>query len=434
MKKLGEAKQGIMTMLAITGVNIINYGLNLVLGRWLGPEGFAEANLIATLILIISFLGVAVQLTVASEVARSSETEQAGVLRWIEKRAIILGIIIGLIGFTTASYLSSFLQLESSLPIILVSIGIPFYFTLSARRGLFQGKQNFQLFAKSFIVETLVRLAATLGLLYFTVNYDPSMNTIVIAVGFLLSFVFGSIYSLMASKIGRIRERRTFEMKTIVMFVGVITMYELSQILINNFDVILTKHFFDDYTAGIYSSIALVGRIVYFGTWTIVTLLFPKVIEKEVKGESHTHLFYGALSIVLLAGVGVSAFCFVFDKLIVGILFGVEFISASELLWQYAFATTLFASANVFAYYYMSLKNYLPVIISLLAGIGQIILIYHFHSNLQEVIYMQIITMTVLLLVMISFHVINSYLKMRIEMAGLQENVKIDGVLQVENV
>ena len=82
----------------------------------------------------------------------------------------------------------------------------------------------------------------------------------------------------------------------------------------------------------------------------------------------------------------------------------------------------------------MSLKNYLPVIISLLAGIGQIILIYHFHSNLQEVIYMQIITMTVLLLVMISFHVINSYLKMRIEMAGLQENVKIDGVLQVENV
>jgi len=409
MTKLGKSKDGLITMLAITFVNVLNYGLNLVLGRWLGPEGFAEANLIATLILIISFLGVAVQLTVANEVARADKKSKPGVLKWIEKKATLLGLLISIVGLACSPFLTSFLHLKSDIPIAMVGIGIPFYFILSARRGFFQGTQNFKVFAKTFVLETIVRLVFTIALLYYSVNNDPSLNTIAIAVGFLASFVLGSLFSIKSYKLEKVNAHRSFEMKTILLFVGIITLYELSQILINNFDVILTKHFFDDYTAGIYSSIALVGRIVYFGTWTIVTILFPKVIEKEVKGEPHSHLFYGALSIVLLAGVGVSAFCFLFDEFIVSLLFGHEFISAADLLWQYAFATTLFASANVFAYYHMSLKNYIPVIISLLAGLGQITLIYFFHSSLQEVIIMQIITMTVLLLVMISYHITKSF-------------------------
>lgn len=413
MKKEGNSKNGLITMLAITGVNVLNYGLNLVLGRWLGPEGFAEANLIATLILIISFLGVAVQLTIANEVARASENQKSAVLKWLEKRAVILGASIGLVGLICSPFLTSSLHLQSIFPLVFVSIGIPFYFILSARRGFFQGKQNFLLFAKTFIVETIGRLMVTVFLLYYSVNYDPSLNTIAVALGFLASFVLGSMFSIKSSRIGRVLPRRTFDISTLLIFVGVITLYELSQILINNFDVVLTKHFFDDYTAGIYSSVALVGRIVYFGTWTIVTLLFPKVIEKEVNGESHAHLFYGALSIVLLSGICVSAFCFLFDEFIVKLLFGAEFLLASELLWQYALATTLFASANVFAYYYMSLKNYLPVIISLLAGFMQIFLIYNFHNSIEEVIKMQIISMSILLVVMMLFHIVKSHIKVR---------------------
>ncbi|MGB3152010.1 MAG: sugar isomerase, partial [Maribacter sp.] len=43
-------------------VNGGNYLYNLVLGRLLGPEAFAEAALLVTLLLVLSFLGMTFQL------------------------------------------------------------------------------------------------------------------------------------------------------------------------------------------------------------------------------------------------------------------------------------------------------------------------------------------------------------------------------------
>jgi O-antigen/teichoic acid export membrane protein len=405
MKKLAPSSDGLITMIAITLVNVINYGLNLALGRWLGPVGFSEANIVATLILVISFLGIAVQLTVANEVARGPEESKTSNLKWIENQAIKFGLVFSVIGFLSSVLIAKYLNLERSFPIILISISIPFYFILSARRGYFQGVQNFKAFAATYIIETIGRVTSTIALLLITVKYAPQFNTDVIAIGFLVSFLAGALYTHKKVKLQNVKDSKSFKVGTLITFVTIITLYELSQILINNFDVILTKHFFDDFSAGLYSSIALIGRIVFFGTWTIVTLLFPKVIEKEKKGEKHSHLFYAALAIVMAGGFLTTIFCALFDNLIIDVLFGEAYAEGASLLWKYAMATTLFASANVFAYYYMSLKIYAPVFISLAVGLGQIALIAIFHNSLNQVITMQIISMGSLFATMLSFHV-----------------------------
>lgn len=69
------------------------------------------------------------------------------------------------------------------------------------------------------------------------------------------------------------------------------------------------------------------------------------------------------------------------------LLFGGAYGDAAHLLWYYALSTTIFAAANVFAYYYMSLDKYMPVAISLLAGIVQIIGVSLFHVDLEQVIF-----------------------------------------------
>ena len=56
-------------------------------------------------------------------------------------------------------------------------------------------------------------------------------------------------------------------LQAIVFFVG--------QVIINNFDIVLVKHFFPAAEAGLYAAVALVGRVVNMFAWSVVSTMFP---------------------------------------------------------------------------------------------------------------------------------------------------------------
>ena len=47
------------------------------------------------------------------------------------------------------------------------------------------------------------------------------------------------------------------------------------QVVINNFDIVLVKHFFASEEAGIYAAVSLVGRLVNMCAWSVVNTMFP---------------------------------------------------------------------------------------------------------------------------------------------------------------
>ncbi len=116
-------------------------------------------------------------------------------------------------------------------------------------------------------------------------------STMAVAVGFALAFFTTYWYAKRVPTKGILSLR--IEMKPKKAFIVVIIFYELSQNMINNSDILTFKYFFPNEEAGLYGALAFIRRVVFFATWTIVTLLFPKVIQKEKKGEPHTHLFWG---------------------------------------------------------------------------------------------------------------------------------------------
>jgi len=88
---------GFFLFIATLIVNAANYGLNLILGRVLGPELYAEANMIATLVMILSFIAMGLQLTVAKLYAEGQE-KLVGLLH---KRVKVLSYL--LVRYTTIS-------------------------------------------------------------------------------------------------------------------------------------------------------------------------------------------------------------------------------------------------------------------------------------------------------------------------------------------
>jgi O-antigen/teichoic acid export membrane protein len=387
-------------------VNIGNYGLNLLLGRFLGPSEFAAANIIATLVLVLSFIALGVQLATTKFIseynAEGAHEMQAAFIGWMKRAALIFSVTISFVLVITSPAIASFLNFRSATPLVILFVAIPIYINLCVSRGYFQGKSQFKKLAHTYLAEMIGRLIMTTVLVFVCYTYELSWVIEAIAIGFIASFVvaayFGKVASTSLFKVATFTQSRQ-----LYVFLAIVAMYEFSQIIINNSDVLLVKHYFENKEAGLYASLALIGRVVFFATWSIVTVLFPKIIEKEKKGEPHAQYFWGSLSIVGLFGIGITLGCYFLGDLVVSIMFGEAYLSTASLLWQYAIATTLFSCANVFVYYHMSLENYIPVVISLIVGILQVVGIFFFHESMLEIIHVQIAVMGLMLTAMIIY-------------------------------
>ena len=83
-------------MLSAMGVNLGNYLYNLLLGRILGPEQFANAAILITFLLVLSFIAMTFQLTVAKFTAGYETEKQLHFLNYVKKASLIIGIVASL--------------------------------------------------------------------------------------------------------------------------------------------------------------------------------------------------------------------------------------------------------------------------------------------------------------------------------------------------
>ncbi|MEC4003985.1 sugar isomerase [Flavobacterium sp. SUN052] len=393
-------------MLTILFVNGGNYLYNLLLGRILGPSQFADAAILITLLLVLSFVGMTFQVTTAKYAVLFEGTKLHLFLKFIFKYAVLFGLLFGCLVIAFNHQLQEVFKTKTSLMFVVFGLGLPLYFIMSINRGLYQGKNDLKNLSKTYYFEMLCRLVLTISLIYILPQIQSS---IIIAIGILVSFVFGLIpfQKSIVSKNENVENENLYT-KPILTFFALTAFYELTQIIINNSDIMLVKHYFDNEQAGLYASLALIGRVVYFVAWMFVMLLLPKVIQLKKDGvDTLPILLKYVLYIVCLSTIIVLG-AFLFPELVVRIMFGEKYLPIAFLLWKYALATSIFAVANIFAYYFLSINKYVPVIISAFLGLTQIILIVLYHNSLEQVVVMQIIAMIVLLVFQLSFFFFNN--------------------------
>lgn len=387
-------------MLSGVLVNGGNYVYNLLLGRFLGPEKFADAAVLVTFLLVLSFVAMTFQLVTA----KFSVLFEANIFKVFAsnmyKKSVGTGIVLGLLIIFFASELQAFFKTSSSVMFVLFGIGIPLYFIMSVNRGVFQGKQQLISLSVTYQAEMISRLLITLALLYFL----QIESSLIISVGILASFLFG----LIPFKFKNISLKSTsvlskVQSKLVRNFFIITAFYELTQIIINNSDILLVKHYFESYDAGLYASLALIGRVVYFIAWMFVMLLLPTVVKLQKEGKSTVPILLKYVTYIAGIAATIIIGCALFPTQIVNLLFGKSYLSITPLLWKYALATGIFAISNIFAYYYLSLDKYIPVVLSGIFGMLQIVLVVFFHENLAQVVHVQIIAMVLLLVVQLSF-------------------------------
>ncbi len=79
-------------------------------------------------------------------------------------------------------------------------------------------------------------------------------------------------------------------------------LYFIGQVILSNLDILLVKHFFPPSEAGIYAAVALVGRVVFMLSWSVVSSMFPVSAShthrpRRARGAVHRHYCWSELSL-----------------------------------------------------------------------------------------------------------------------------------------
>lgn len=398
----GLLRGGALLFVSATLVNVGNYLFNLILGRWLGPAAFADLSLIVTLFLVTSFLTAGVQ-TPAGRFSAIFAAERnlasiAGLRRLSSRVALLIGLSLAAVFVLGAPLWASFFSASSPMPFILFGLFVPFFVLQGVDRGLLQGRTRFGFLAGTYQVEMWSRLL--LSLIFVALGWGVNGAVGGIAFSFVAAWL---IARRVAADLPAAQPLAPLLRKEVLLFTGPVLVAQLGQILINNSDVLIVRRFFPAEEAGLYASLALTGRIVFFATWSVVTAMFPIVAQRYSRGQPHRHLLFVSLGVVLAGSLIIVAITYLFPEAIVQVLFGPAYLAIAPLLWVYALATMFYALANVVINYRLSIGSTGGTYLAIAAGVAQVALLWTFHASLSQVVLIQLALMAGLFVVLLAW-------------------------------
>jgi O-antigen/teichoic acid export membrane protein len=377
-------------------VGAMNLLYNVVVARLLGPEGFSQATVVYTLLTLMSAITLSFQVVCAKLVASHKSLEaKAATYSGLHGRAWQLGLIIALLLVLGRNVIASYLNLPNSNLIFILALGTAFYIPLGVRRGAIQGTYAFRNFGINLILEGLVRLGGAWLLIYAGRGVQGAV--LAGSAGVILAY-FAALTGLRARTASRQNIFASFRegMQATVFFAG--------QVVINNFDIILAKHFFPSEEAGLYAAIALVGRVVNMCTWSVVNAMFPMSAgAKSDSGEDRSILLTSVCLVVAILTVLVLVLWMV-PSFFWNTAFGSQFEisgygSIPNLLILYAITSGLYSLSAVIIAYEMSRKIANTSWLQLVFGGLLVIGIYMFHASLWQMILVQLVLMSALLMI-----------------------------------
>ncbi len=387
---------GTILALAVLVANAGNYALNLLLGRWFEPAQFADANLMVTLMLLVTAVAVALQLVSARYAgihqARGTDADADVMAAWLLRRARLAGVGLGLLLAAPAFWWADVFQVESPWAFVILAAGMPAYLVQAVGRGLLQGRLRFGALAATFVVEMVVRLGVAVGLV--AIGFGVNGATAGLSASFIVTwFVVAWIQPVAAT--GSPSRAELGDLATYIAPVGLLL---VGQIIINNGDVLVVKNAFEPDEAGQYSAVALVGRAVFFLSWSAVTTLFPAVAQRgEAGGDTRRLMLSGVAVVGVICGTLVLGAAIAGERLLT-LMLGSGYAGLGTPLVLYAIATSIFAVANVIVSLQLSLGRPREAGLLLAGAALQTVLLLAFHRNMAEVIQVQIFAMSFLLL------------------------------------
>jgi len=402
-RNLSSTAKNIGIMFIATSVcNILNFLYTIIIGRMLGPSEYGVLISIISLLYISGALVGAIQNTLVKKTSNyfaEGDLNKVRILFYsITKRLFITTAIIFIVLLIFINQITAFLKLDSVYPLIFLGIMIVVGSLAAIGKGVLQGVQNFKSLGIISILEVLLKFGLGVILVYIGFKAGGAI------VGFMLATLFSYfLIFIPLRKILKRNNKKIVESKiNLKGFYKSISLVLISTILfsvLSFIDITLVKHFATPYEAGQYSSASQIGRIILFVSGAIGIVIFPRLSEKFSKNESLKNVVMKSFAIVLATSIIFLTFYYFFPKLIIGLIYGDQFLLASNLIFKYGIFMTLIAMINLQIFYFIAIDRFWYLISLALAVILQISLIWSYHMDLDMIIWILVFVSFVVFMV-----------------------------------
>ena len=383
-----------IVFIAASIVNLINFFYQIIMGRILGPSEYGVLTALISLLYISGALTGALQTSVIRYVsAYNAQNNMFKIKNFFNKitiRFFILACVFFVLLLSLLKPITSFLRMESSLPLIILGIVIIEGSLASVTGGIVQGTGRFKVLGFNSILGASLKL--TLGILLIYMGFKSLGAIIGILLSILIAYliIFLSIKDIMRIKITNNIDS-SIDIKDFYKSIILILISTILLTLISYFDIVLVKHFFSSENTGYFSAASQIGRIILFFPGAVGIVIFPRLSEKFEKNESLRGTFLKSFLILLFTSILFLILYFFFPEFITKIMFGNSYIYASKLILLYGLFMTIIGFINLQILYFISIKKFWYLIYFFVFFIIEVILIFNYHKTLKMVLLIEIL-------------------------------------------
>jgi len=336
-----------------------NAVFNMVMSRKLGVEDFGVLISLLSIFMVASVPMQALQTVLMHTVARFAGTKDYRSLSFLHERTWnylgIFGLLILGSGFALRLPLAAFLHLKAPNWIFHLAFMIVGLAAATVTKAFLQGLQRYTEMGLQITLDTMVRLAVAVALVFLGVGVGGVLFAQVVS-SWLGAFLGLAFLSLSLKPLFSKHQAETKIWEPRFALPAALSMFLYAGLTLT--DVSFARHWFPSMMAGQYSAAATVGRVFQHGPFMLTAYMFPKAAYMHTRKENVRHLLKKTLTLTHWI-VGLSLLmCLGLNHLIVKLLFGVEFEASALFLPWYALAMVPMAYNWVLANYHLAVGNY----------------------------------------------------------------------------
>ncbi len=373
----------LIILLSTTIGNFFNYLYHFATGRMLSP---AEYGLLQSFISLTYFQSILVSSFSNSVIEKIGSTESKnlqGTIKCLEKLSIKLSLIFWLITLIFYPLVKRLLHLDSFGLFLIFSFQALLAFLPSVYGSTLIARLKFVPGAIVSVISTFIKLISAVILLHLSLGVIGGLSSWIIwrMVSILLGGFFVYRYWIKQKKVQLPKIGSDF------------FKFSILSLMVNFFltslystDIILSRFYLGNRSAGLYAATSNLGKIIFFGASTVMTVAFPLFVKYRNRLVKLRTVFGLAFVFCLIISIGGVVTFHFFPELLIWLLYGNKYLQAGQYLGGFSIFILFLAIFDLLSKFLLALRSKFAAIIPGVAAITQIILIIFNHQNINAII------------------------------------------------
>ena len=373
-------------------VGILNYAFNILIARYTSLEIFGIFSAALGIIYLSQISGMSIQSLVTKTVAKNKEND-LNQYKWNTTISFaIIGVVASIIFFLFKVPISQLASIPKEL-ILYLALAIIFAFISPVSKGLLLGQEKVITVNLLLLAETVMKFI--IGIVAIKIGGNISLLIVANAIPPFLTTLF--IIPMI-----KFEKKKDTEVKNNWKEFLLMTLSFLLLTMPFTIDLVLVNSSF----RAEYSSLSLLGKIVYFACVTTSAVLFARLSNESSFKKQKKSLFLSIL-LSLLIGLFLSLIYFFLGEKIISLSVGDSYLKINTYLGVFGLCMTGYSIVYMIANYFIARGDYSYIWVLLSASILQITLFSTRNNYLYEVVQNQVILYTFLTLSTILFLLFN---------------------------